>query len=681
MARVSRTFARSRSLTAAGEIPDSVHYRPSKDPKVQCATCAYYTGGHCNMFDAPVSPSYVCDKWEAITADHAIERVPASTHNDVLDVHYEITAAREAELIAVLEPILTEAGNQAAAKFSAKATDHLTASPSFDRDWGHLAALGASGARDLVRSLALTAGAPSSTSVMIAVVPRADEAAALGDIYPEDPAELHVTLAYMGEVPGSLSPLVEALRPVATQHAPLEGEVGGVGSFDDNGKGYPAILLPSVPGLVELRVAITQALHEAGLDYSRNYGYLPHMTVDYSDDETAIPARDGVKQPLHFDDIVIVRGGNETLNLPLCGPAPVTASAEPSIEDEIAKVAEEHAPEGGYGETYWDESRGAVFWNHADWTSDDEHDAAESAFRAIEGVKEFDCDAEAGNPGDGYVKVWPRAVTAAASPIPAAQKALEKAQAELTDALASGDQARISIAKADVAVRRGALDAAVKGPSWASPAPDELVDVKALTQSLRTKTDPIRMATVKGVMTDTLSSAGLSFDVTNPLTARVLAQAGSQVKTIAETTQVNVMKIIGESYKQGLSVPDTASAIQVGMKEASTVRATLIARTELAGAVNGGSLAATQIVGQTTGDKYQKVWLTAPGATYPRHEDYDGLDGQTVDLDAQFVVGEDMLQYPGDPDGDPEEVCNCRCTMVYEDAAGEEANAPADEEG
>jgi hypothetical protein len=57
--------------------------------------------------------------------------------------------------------------------------------------------------------------------------------------------------------------------------------------------------------------------------------------------------------------------------------------------------------------------------------------------------------------------------------------------------------------------------------------------------------------------------------------------------------------------------------------------------------------------------------MTAPGAKFPRHEDYDGLDGQTVALDATFDVGEAQLQFPGDPDGPPEEVCNCRCTMEY----------------
>lgn len=41
-------------------------------------------------------------------------------------------------------------------------------------------------------------------------------------------------------------------------------------------------------------------------------------------------------------------------------------------------------------------------------------------------------------------------------------------------------------------------------------------------------------------------------------------------------------------------------------------------------------------------------------------------DGQMVDVGNYFRVGNSLLLYPGDPDGEPQEVYNCRCTTVSE---------------
>lgn len=192
-----------------------------------------------------------------------------------------------------------------------------------------------------------------------------------------------------------------------------------------------------------------------------------------------------------------------------------------------------------------------------------------------------------------------------------------------------------------------------------------------LPDELRGVTDPVRMAFVQAVMTPALEDAGLSWSLSNPLAADVISRAGQHIVGISQTTQDDVMNVISYAHDQGLSIPDTAKAIRSHMAEASNVRATMIARTEMAAAVNGASLAAAKIALSSAGGGGPgsgggtKTWHTAPGATYPRHEDYDDLDGQTVAMDDTFEVGEDQLQYPGDPDGDPGEVINCRCTLTY----------------
>lgn len=626
-----RVVRRSRFAASPAGIPADVHYRPSKDPAVACDTCSFYSSGTCQMFDAAVSPSYVCDRWEAVKADLAIGPVPASHHTRVLKAAAARVDALEEELASLLIPVLLEAGRVAAANFEARATRRMTA-----------------------RALTQTFSAPGVTrmSTMVAVKPRPEEAAALaGD--GQDPAELHVTLAYLGETEGSLGDVVDALAAVPGSHAPIEGQVGGVGCFGDNGRGHPSILLPSAPGLLELRHHVTEALADKGIEYGREHGFQPHITVGYgppvtaAGDETVpgaapIPSVGLIGSPLHFDDLWVVRGDVETTRLPLTGGKPVTAAGDPDeivevspgwgvrrgdldlivtlatrgdhagVEEQVAAVAEAHAPEGGYGDTWFSPSTGRVFWCSADWSTDEEVQAAEDAFLEVPGVEGVSYDAEVGEPdgGDGaddWVKVWP-----------------------------AGD----------------ALTAAADNDF-------------CLPASVRGITDPVRQAAVEAVMRSSLEDVGMAFDPTNPLAAQVLSQAASQVQGIAQTTQLDVMKTIRASYEQGLSIPDTAKSIQAVMSDAAPARARTIARTELSGAVHGGSLAATQIVAKVSGDTYDKTWRTAPGAQYPRHEDYDGLDGQTVGLDDDFDVGDSELSYPGDPAGDAGETINCRCSMTY----------------
>lgn len=634
-------------------VPETAHYRESDDPDVCCASCLQYESGFCRMFETDVGPTMVCDEWEQIVSDHAntgldhwssgmteeqigaavaqgppeglcglpslgliaagdVARVPAAELNRLLQEGYRRAEELEPRLARILQPILEQAGLEAARRFEIMATDHLSA--------------------------AATKADVTATSAMVALYPTGEQAFRLAEEGGE-PAELmHITLCYLGKDVSeeAVQRLSAALGVVAATHPPLEGHVGGLGSFADFGNGYPSLLLPDVPGLVELRHAVCEAAIGAGLDYPRDHGYLPHLTVAYRDGGPELADASKLGEALAFGALHVVYGNDQAAVIPLTGTPALTASGLSDVAAEVSRVAQEVAvyAEPDYGFTFWHEGDGKVFWVCADYTSADEIDYAVDAFAAIPGVNEVEACAECGDPsGEGWVQVPSfSALTAAAH------------------------------------------------PGWSAPAGDEILDVAALVSTLRTKTDPVRQKVVETMMTPVLAGAGLAFDVHNPLTAKVLAQAGSQVTGIAATTQLNVMRVIRKAHEEGLTIPDTAKAIRAGMKQASAARATLIARTEIVGAVNGGSLAAVQIVSDATGAKYTKVWLTSPGAQYPRHEDYDGLDGQTVDLDGSFDVGGDALEFPGDPSGSAEEVCNCRCTMVYDDGEGEQvADADAGE--
>lgn len=523
---------------------------------------------------------------------------------------------------------------------------------------------------------ALAAAAPTPQSAMVAVYPSPEQAAAIAQAGGEDADVLHCTLAFLGEIePDQAEGVAAVVQRVASEFAgPLEGMIGGLAVFDDNGNGHPSIILPDVDGLAELRHAVCAALDEAGIFRATNHGWTPHLTLSYSE-EPSPPPKWMLGRPLNFDSLS-VSVGDVRRDFPLGDtflaqlaramaqpigdaiptvriPAPdlgrisvraaaegltagaVVAESEKGVE--IGQVAESHAPDGGYGDTAWNESTGTVYWVAADWSSNDEVDAAVADFLAIDGVTDVEHDAETGLPdGDDWEVVYSSA----------------------------------------------ALSAAAPPPTWGQPHPDELVDVEALVAAFRTKANPVRLAVIQATAEKALEKAGLSFDATNRFIDAVYARVGQHITYIAETTRLNAMRIVRRSYEEGLSIPDTASAIRVGMEAAAGTRATLIARTEMTSLVNGSSLAATKIVDDEVtssgegpddgGGAYMKRWLTAPGASFPRHEDYEGLDGQTIPLEATFDVGGAPLQYPGDPDGPPDEVCNCRCTLVYIDRGGGE---------
>ena len=107
----------------------------------------------------------------------------------------------------------------------------------------------------------------------------------------------------------------------------------------------------------------------------------------------------------------------------------------------------------------------------------------------------------------------------------------------------------------------------------------------------------------------------------------------------------------------GESIPDIAKRMEnvVGMNRSAAVRN---ARTAVTGAQNAGALASYEAA-EAMGLRMKKRWLaTLDGRTRHSHA---ALDGEIRETDRTFSNG---CRYPGDPAGKPEEVYNCRCTML-----------------
>jgi hypothetical protein len=100
-----------------------------------------------------------------------------------------------------------------------------------------------------------------------------------------------------------------------------------------------------------------------------------------------------------------------------------------------------------------------------------------------------------------------------------------------------------------------------------------------------------------------------------------------------------ILNILYEDFKQG--------------------RSPLIAETTGVAAFNLGVWAGYR----NQGYKY-KIWVSQRDDKV-RHSHFVA-DSQKVGIDEMFIVGSQQMMYPGDPTASPEEVINCRCTLIGE---------------
>lgn len=82
------------------------------------------------------------------------------------------------------------------------------------------------------------------------------------------------------------------------------------------------------------------------------------------------------------------------------------------------------------------------------------------------------------------------------------------------------------------------------------------------------------------------------------------------------------------------------------------------ARTMVTSAQNGGRIDAYRRA-ESMGIKTLKVWLATPDSRV--RDSHARLDGEERETEEEFSNG---CRYPGDPNGAPEEVWNCRCTLI-----------------
>lgn len=105
-------------------------------------------------------------------------------------------------------------------------------------------------------------------------------------------------------------------------------------------------------------------------------------------------------------------------------------------------------------------------------------------------------------------------------------------------------------------------------------------------------------------------------------------------------------------------------AVGANLRGNGYARAKAIAQTEVISASNQAS----EYAARSTGYNYRKFWSTSglPGIR-ASHIFAEQHHENGIGMDESFDMGDGtFMLYPGDPAGTPENVINCRCTVIHE---------------
>jgi hypothetical protein len=152
-----------------------------------------------------------------------------------------------------------------------------------------------------------------------------------------------------------------------------------------------------------------------------------------------------------------------------------------------------------------------------------------------------------------------------------------------------------------------------------------------------------------------------------PAMSAYLAEVRNRLVRIPDEVYDLVAGEIAAGANLGESIPKLSQRVDNVLSRTASERwpnrATVIARTETIGALNASRWDAFSAVAEAEPDvAFEKMWLaTDDRRTRPTH---DAADGQRVPLGSVFLVGGFPLAFPGDPSGPPQEVIQCRCTLL-----------------
>jgi HK97 family phage portal protein len=192
--------------------------------------------------------------------------------------------------------------------------------------------------------------------------------------------------------------------------------------------------------------------------------------------------------------------------------------------------------------------------------------------------------------------------------------------------------------------------------------PDELWDMPKWLKAFRQSVRPVLRKIAEFFGQEALDdlSIGLTFDVNNPAVVRFLkGRAQRFAEFVNETTWAQLKGSLQEGIDGGENMTQLADRVESVMGDRIKSSKELIARTEVNGAANGGTLESWKQSGVVT----TKTWLSSQDSRV--RPDHVEAHNQTVGIDEDFEVGGATGPGPGMM-GEADQDCNCRCSMTAE---------------
>lgn len=146
----------------------------------------------------------------------------------------------------------------------------------------------------------------------------------------------------------------------------------------------------------------------------------------------------------------------------------------------------------------------------------------------------------------------------------------------------------------------------------------------------------------------------------------LLNNAGTRITSIREELIEYLIKFIVDQIDEGKDIRTISRLLQKHILSRGFYRWQIerIVRTETTAAANQGAIQA----GESSGVVWEKEWISSKDARTRRRPndvfDHFDIDGLRVPKGQKFNIQGDLLDYPGDPNGQAANVINCRCTVA-----------------